>query len=388
MMSFGSRFKDKFATLHPIYKGGWATLVLPKKLAWNGTTGQVNGIGISTLGKTCSKWYWEITSPQPDPTSGMGAGGNIFGAICRVDQGIPVTSTNTNPLGSVPTGLSASIGVRTSPWTFVKSWPSPLTTVGSGTAFNGGDIWGVCMDLDDHNFYIFKNGSRVTGTVSSMQSGTWYPAITSSGLIGTYSINFGATGFAYPSSIPAGFHPGVFDVKSSRLKIFSGGGILSNDRLTYDTSDGDGLYYALGIIGKRSGKWYWEVTPISGSSSFVTGVVNSNVSGFIINSSNAWIWDGSYAIKYNWPTYTTYGSHFGVGDCIGVALDMDAGQITMYKNGVSQGLMFSGLTGSIYPVVSGNLNYIYGTTPKYTFNFGDTPFNYTPPVGYHPGLYD
>jgi uncharacterized RmlC-like cupin family protein len=97
---------------------------------------------------------------------------------------------------------------------------------------------------------------------------------------------------------------------------------------------------------------------------------------------------GGISAKYHWPTYTPYGSHFGVGDCIGVALDMDAGQITMYKNGVSQGPMFGGLTGSIYPVISGNANSMYGRTPEYTFNFGNTPFNYTPPVGYNPGLYD
>jgi hypothetical protein len=383
-MSLGSRYKGKFATLHPMYRGLYATID-KNLLSWSGVSGQVIGSGIATLGKTFSKWYWEITSPS----TAIG-GANMFGAVCN----IPTPYNNSTRLGTIPTGsgLSASIGVQTTGWTFYKSWPTP-TTIGTGTAFNGGDIWGVCMDLDNYNFYIFKNGVRVAGTVSSMQSGTWYPAITSYGQSGTFSINFGATGFAYPSSIPAGFHPGVFDVKSSRLKV-QNSGILSDDRLTYDTNNGTD--YCVGIIGKKSGKWYWEVTPVDGSVSFVIGVVNSVISDSYIGStaallasSNAWIWQvwGS-SFKRNGLTINTYGTPIVVNDCIGVALDMDSGQITMYLNGVSQGVMFSGLTGSIYPISSGYAPSSAGTTPKYTFNFGDTPFNYTPPTGYHPGLYD
>ena len=381
-MSLGTRYKGKFATLHPLYRGLYTTID-KNLLSWSGVSGQVIGSGIATLGKTFSKWYWEITSPP----SVVGGGANMFGAVCN----IPTPWNNSTRLGQVPTGsgLSASIGVQTAGWTFYKSWPTPIT-VGSGTAFNGGDIWGVCMDLDNYNFYIFKNGVRVTGTVSSMQSGTWYPAITSPGFAGTFSINFGATGFAYPSSIPAGFHPGVFDVKSSRLKVLNTG-ILSDDRLTYDTNSGTD--YTVSIIGKKSGKWYWEVTPIDGSVSFVVGVVNSVLSdtwsGSPLTSPNSWIWQvWGTSFKRNGSTLIPYGTTIAVNDCIGVALDMDAGQITMYRNGATQGVMFTGLTGSMYPIASGYAPSSAGTTPKYTFNFGDTPFNYTPPTGYHPGLYD
>jgi hypothetical protein len=130
------------------------------------------------------------------------------------------------------------------------------------------------------------------------------------------------------------------------------------------------------------------VIPTTISSGYAIGVVNSSASGDIaVTSVNSWVWISQPPFHYKNNPSTTYGStSYGNGDVIGVALDMDSGQITMYLNGVSQGLMNTGLTGSIYPAASGYL--IAGTSPAYTFNFGEPSFSYTPPVGYHPGLYD
>ena len=75
-----------------------------------------------------------------------------------------------------------------------------------------------------------------------------------------------------------------------------------------------------------------------------------------------------------------YGAAYDT-EVIGVALDMDAGTLTFYKNGVSQGQAFTGISGTIYAmaslVVSGTL----------VANFGASALAYTPPAGYNSGLY-
>jgi hypothetical protein len=70
-----------------------------------------------------------------------------------------------------------------------------------------------------------------------------------------------------------------------------------------------------------------------------------------------------------------------LNDVVGIALDMDAGTLTFYKNGVSQGQAYSGLTGVYFPYVSdvgGNITLAYA-------NFGQRPFAYpTLPTGFLP----
>ena len=89
---------------------------------------------------------------------------------------------------------------------------------------------------------------------------------------------------------------------------------------------------------------------------------------------------GSYSYyttgsKYSGVTASAYGAAFAAPNIIGVAVG--AGKITFYKNGVSQGDAFTGLTGLFVPMlveVSGTFN----------ANFGQRPFAYTPPTGFLP----
>jgi hypothetical protein len=99
------------------------------------------------------------------------------------------------------------------------------------------------------------------------------------------------------------------------------------------------------------------------------GYVGSTSSGYSYYNSGS---------KYNNSTPTAYGASWGVNDTIGVALDMDGGTITFYKNGVSQGTAFTGLVGTFMPAVSD------GGTGSLTMNinFGQQPFVYTPPTGF------
>ena len=78
-------------------------------------------------------------------------------------------------------------------------------------------------------------------------------------------------------------------------------------------------------------------------------------------------------------SYSSYGASFADGDIIGIALDMDAGQVTFYKNGASQGVAFTGLSGkSMQPMLERGS----GFTMSYICNFGQRAFAYPAPSGY------
>jgi hypothetical protein len=105
-------------------------------------------------------------------------------------------------------------------------------------------------------------------------------------------------------------------------------------------------------------------------------LADSSTIGWLTPNSWAYWYTGS---KYNNNTAASYGASFALNDIIGIALDMDAGTVTFYKNGVSQGTAYSGLTGSIVPYfgsAGGGVNAIF------TANFGQRPFAYTAPSGF------
>jgi hypothetical protein len=154
---------------------------------------------------------------------------------------------------------------------------------------------------------------------------------------------------------------------------------LTNGNLT-GTLTGSGGWSAT-ICGLTSGKWYYEatVTANSGNSmwvGFLSDVYALNNNGWSFNTQTA-----LYANDARNGNNASYGATWTTNDVIGVALDLStsSGSITFYKNGVSQGVMFSSLTSSAVwrPLVSGG-----GTGTTMVMNFGQRPFTYTPPTGF------
>lgn len=142
-------------------------------------------------------------------------------------------------------------------------------------------------------------------------------------------------------------------------------------------------------IGKSSGKWYFEVI-IDWPGSFNAMVWVATASESLSNFVGFWpTWYSYYsytgksdpANAYNNNVNFSYGTVFNKWDVIGVALNMDSGQVTFYKNNVSQGTM-SGLSGTMYPMVS-----LYDTWLSAKANFGASKMAYTAPVGFNQGLY-
>ena len=139
-----------------------------------------------------------------------------------------------------------------------------------------------------------------------------------------------------------------------------------------------------GTLYASSGKFYWEFT--AGTSYTMSGIESST---------------SPYAASYpgeNDQQYALYGNAgsgllyhngsatsvdgFVSGDVIGVALDMDGGNLYFYKNGSamnSGSAVVTGLTGAWTANCRSGSGAYNGDT---IFNFGQRPFAYTPPTGY------
>ena len=155
------------------------------------------------------------------------------------------------------------------------------------------------------------------------------------------------------------------------------GATLSNGNLDVSSSS-DGVN-SFGTFGVSSGKWYWEVTIISKVNFHYPGIgVNTDLSQPVnqqsggANDPDGYMYLAS-AQTFNNDDTSSYGASYDAGDVIGVALDMDAGTITFYKNGVSQGQAFSGISGTAVPVV------ISFTGSACSANWGQRAFAYSAP---------
>jgi hypothetical protein len=167
--------------------------------------------------------------------------------------------------------------------------------------------------------------------------------------------------------------------------------VLADGNLQYGLSSNS--YTAVrGTFGVSSGKWYWEMSTVSGMglNTCYMGIANSaavlqtsgpppdgTVYGYISYTGN----------KFN-TSSISYGDTWNTnGRVIGIALDLDAGKIWWSRDGVWQASgdpaagtneAFSGITGTWHPYVIFN-----DFSPNLLFNFGQSAFTYTPPTGFN-----
>lgn len=160
------------------------------------------------------------------------------------------------------------------------------------------------------------------------------------------------------------------------------GTVLSNGNLTAKMVGQTGGSFIRSSKGHNKGKHYWEMTiDESNANSLMIGISDSTV-GYVTSSNLLRIYYSSNGNKY--PENVAYGSPYSVADVIGVALDLDNGQLEFYKNGVSQGVSHNDIN-SI-----NDLKYAYfaygtsntSSSSTFTVNFGATPFKYPVPSGY------
>lgn len=103
-----------------------------------------------------------------------------------------------------------------------------------------------------------------------------------------------------------------------------------------------------------SGDWYFEVSNDSSGGSATDGRVmigiggaSATVASYPGASANSWGYLGQAAQLWNNAGSTSYGATFTT-ETIGVRIN--AGTLTFYKNGVSQGVAATGITGTVYPM--------------------------------------
>jgi hypothetical protein len=160
-----------------------------------------------------------------------------------------------------------------------------------------------------------------------------------------------------------------------------GGGTVSDGNLleVIPAASGTAGKGAGGTIAASSGKWYAE---------FV-GTVNNNFGVGVMgmeNTTQDLFTTGVCYYSVNGQKYvsgvnTSYGATFTTNDIIGVALDIDGGTVTFYKNNTSQGA----ITLPSLPSSGWRFHVSNGTslnTQTYAANFGQRPFAYTPPTGF------
>ena len=150
-------------------------------------------------------------------------------------------------------------------------------------------------------------------------------------------------------------------------------GTVSNGNLQWAATAGvgNGCFSTFAFnIASSTELYYWEFTFVSGDT--VLGIAPTTLAP----SSTARAGSYSYYTngnKYSGVSASSYGSSYAAGDVIGVAVGN--GSITFYKNGVSQGVAFSSLTGTFTPA-------IWEVICTVSVNFGQQPFKYTIPSGY------
>jgi hypothetical protein len=141
---------------------------------------------------------------------------------------------------------------------------------------------------------------------------------------------------------------------------------------------GTGDFGARSSFYVSSGKWYWEGTLKTAGTGLISFGVSQQSSQYYTGYS-----PGSYAYlksgnKMEDATQVAYGASYAANDVIGIALNLDAGTITFYKNGTSQGQAFTGVTGVFTPSVGCSSS----SSTAWILNFGQRPFAYAAPSGF------
>ncbi len=130
-----------------------------------------------------------------------------------------------------------------------------------------------------------------------------------------------------------------------------------------------------------SGKWYYEYTPLNGTTDVYpqVGVSATTQVDSLFSTGSTHYGYRANGQKVNNSTGAAYGLSYTTDDIIGVALNLDAGEITFYKNGVSQGVAYSGITATAFTPALITYN-----SHSVLFNFGQRAFAHTPPAGFEP----
>ena len=255
------------------------------------------------------------------------------------------TTTDLTTGQLVPKAFTGSYGTNG----FRLAFDSYATTAALGTDTSGnGNTWTV------NNFSVTAG----SGNDSLVDTPTSYG--TDTGVGGEVRGNYAT--FNPINLTPSSSHA----LTNGNLEVIGGTG-WTTDLSTFPTGS--------------TGKWYAEIT-LSGTfatTPFVGIAQDTSITNSFMGSQPTSYGYRADATKYNNGVSAAYGATFAAGDTIGIAYDADAGTLVFYKNGVSQGTAYSGLSGSFF--IGGSF-WTSSTTVNAVANFGQRTFSYAAPAGY------
>ena len=128
----------------------------------------------------------------------------------------------------------------------------------------------------------------------------------------------------------------------------------------------------LGTIGMSSGKYYWEWTWHVGSFALVG--IGTDSLDLNANAAQAygWCYQSDGRKRHNNASTNYNSTAYAAGSVIGIAFNADNGELSFYKDGVSQGVAFTVATGTTYFPAMGT-----DGMDSWSINFGQRPFVYT-----------
>tara|TARA_R100000458_G_C8269761_1_gene244529 strand:+ start:310 stop:1956 length:1647 start_codon:yes stop_codon:yes gene_type:complete len=146
-----------------------------------------------------------------------------------------------------------------------------------------------------------------------------------------------------------------------------------------------GRGFALGTIAASAGKWYFEITinswdPSNRATQVRVGIADIDELDVADIRYDTYWYCGDGRIRHDATNLVTGQATSSVGNVIRCAYDLDDGDFEIWKDSTSIGSVSSIASGTYVPIVA-NLD---GTTSTATFsaNFGQRPFEYTPPTGH------
>lgn len=339
------------------------------------------------------KYYFEVA---------VGAANSLASVrIGVVDQG----HANTSGPGAASAGKCIELSTGNT--------LSNGTSTAFDSAFANSDVVMVAVDLTTGRVWFGKNGSwlqsgdpvnglfpALTGAIGASTSSStdtwWCPAAgraTTTGTMATLTLKTDPADLTY--AIPSGFS--AWGSERTYLDDTSDfGGTITEGLTAYTSHAVNDNSKVRALKGVSSGKWYWEVHCITGSSS--TDYIGVSGAGYVPGDVNRlgyradeYAIEGNTGNKVNNDTETAYGNSFTATNVIQVALDLDIGAIWFGENGtwhnsataaeIAAGnttrAAFTGLSGSFNPACS-----MTSGGRKMRFNFGDNPFVGTAPAGF------
>ncbi len=314
-----------------------------------------------------------------------------------LDAYIPAGWARTSDPSTTLTNNQTGVLVDQNGNTYFAIKPTSSTVTIKWIVYDGSGVYNPTVTLST---------SRWSGTVTPSVSGA---GSTGSPAVGTYSVSVGTTyyvrtgltGNGNPALVvyitnatiealgPNTGNDSLVDVPVNGSEVDTGAGgqvrgnyctwspldPVSNSTLANGNLDiintGDGAERS-GTIGVSSGKWYYEFIQTVNASA-QPGINTRRDSGASATRLMYYV----NGLKYNGATGSSYGATWTTNDVIGIALDLDSGTLTFYKNGVSQGVAFTGLSGTYYPWVR-----VDTSGSVCVANWGQRPWAYAAPSGY------